>query len=475
MAEVPRSESGMPSVKLVNATPRMPPRATITLPMTSPPQRARPKLYPSFRGWWIVGVSFLALFTHGAATSYLFGLLVVPMENDLGWSRTTLVGALTVATFVSAGLGLFLGPLFDRRGARLGMTLSALFGGACLIGLAFVGAPWQFYLLLGVGVGAARTGLEVIGPRTAIANWFVRRRAAAFAWSSGGRAAFGFTMVPVFAILIEQTSWRAGWAVLGVVELVVLAPLAWLIVRRRPEDYGQLPDGNQRVQARQPEAHAAQVSPAPRPPLSGAGTQTEESWTLREAVRTRTLWLIVISLMLTGFPATGVIANMVPYFIDEGLSLSFASSAFAFFGFGAMFGRPFWGYLAGRFGVHTSLTLWGFAYSLVIALYVLASTPATLFAAAWPIGLVTGGSQQLQSQAWPDYFGRRHVGSITGLTVLLVTPSMALGPLVAAAAFDLMGSYIPVLSAYAVGAFIAGFFFFLARRPVRLARRPVRR
>ena len=78
--------------------------------------------YPTFRGWWIVGVSFLALFTHGAATSYLFGLLVVPMEESLGWSRTTLVGALTVATFVSAGFGLVLGPLFDRRGARLGMT-----------------------------------------------------------------------------------------------------------------------------------------------------------------------------------------------------------------------------------------------------------------------------------------------------------------------------------------------------------------
>ncbi len=435
--------------------------------MTSPSSRDRLKLYPTFRGWWIVGVSFLALFTHGAATSYLFGLLVVPMENDLGWSRTTLVGALTLATFVSAGLGLVLGPLFDRRGARLGMTLSALVGGACLGLLAFTRSPWEYYVLLGVGVGAARTGLEVVGPRTAIANWFVRRRAAAFAWSSGGRAAFGFTMVPVFAILIEQTSWRAGWAVLGAVELVVLAPLAWLIVRRRPEDYGQLPDGDPPLQARRPEAHAADLSPSPQPTLPGTGTQTEESWTLREAVHTRTLWLIVISLMLTGFPATGVIANMVPYFIDEGLSLSFASSAFAFFGFGAMFGRPFWGYAAGRFGVHASLTLWGFAYSLAIALYVLASTPATLFAAAWPIGLVIGGAQQLQSQAWPDYFGRRHVGSITGLTVLLVTPSMAFGPLVAAAAFELMGSYIPVLSAYGVGAFIAGFFFFLARRPIK--------
>ena len=171
--------------------------------------------------------------------------------------------------------------------------------------------------------------------------------------------------------------------------------------------------------------------------------------------------------MLTGFPATGIIANMVPYFVDEGLSLAFASGAFAFFGFGAMFGRPFWGYLASRLGIHFCLTAWGFSYGIVIALYVLANSPWTLFAAAWPVGLVIGGAQQLQSQAWPDYFGRRHVGSITGLTILLVTPAMALGPLVAAAAFDRMGSYVPVLTAYAVGAFVAGFLFLLARKPAR--------
>ena len=164
--------------------------------MSTTPRVRRIRLYPSFHGWWIVAVSFFALFTHGAATSYLFGLLVVPMENDLGWSRTTLVGALTVATFVTSALGMVMGPVFDRHGARIGMVSSALLGGSCLVLLAMVQTPWQFYFLLGVGVGAARTGLENIGPRTAIANWFIRRRAAAFAWSSGGRAVFGFTMVP---------------------------------------------------------------------------------------------------------------------------------------------------------------------------------------------------------------------------------------------------------------------------------------
>ena len=243
--------------------------------MSTTPRVRRIRLYPSFHGWWIVAVSFFALFTHGAATSYLFGLLVVPMENDLGWSRTTLVGALTVATFVTSALGMMMGPVFDRHGARIGMASSALLGGTCLVLLAMVQTPWQFYLLLGVGVGAARTGLENIGPRTAIANWFVRRRAAAFAWSSGGRAVFGFTMVPLFAILIEQTSWRAGWAVLGVVELIVLTPLAWFIIRRRPEDHGLLPDGDPPLPL--PPATRPRRPPSATPAPRTAGRSTTRS------------------------------------------------------------------------------------------------------------------------------------------------------------------------------------------------------
>lgn len=410
---------------------------------------------PLFYGWRIVAVSFLSLFIHGAATSYLFGLLVVPMERDLEWSRTTLVGALTLATFVTAGLGMLIGPLFDRRGARAGMTLSALLGGASLVLLAFASTPWQYYALLGIGVGAARTGLENLGPRAAIANWFIRRRAAAFAWSSGGRAVFGFTMVPLFALLVERTSWRAGWGALGAVEILVLAPLAWLIIRRRPEDHGLLPDGD---------APAASASD-PAGATAVAAESGETQWTRGEAMRTRAFWLVTLGLVLTGMPATGVIANMVPYFVDEGLSLSFASAAFAFFGFGAMFGRPFWGCVAGRFGVRAGLTLYGFGYALAIALYALAGSEWTLFAAAWPVGLVVGGAQQLQSQAWPDYYGRRHVGAITGLTILLVTPAMAAGPLVMAAAFEAAGSYGPVLIVYAAGAFLAGFCFLLAKRP----------
>ncbi|MEX2598369.1 MAG: MFS transporter, partial [Dehalococcoidia bacterium] len=231
------------------------------------------KLFPTFRGWWIVFAAFLSLFLHGPATNYLFGILVVPMEQDLGWSRTMLTGAVTVATFIAAGVGLYIGPFFDRHGVRVGMTVSAICGGAALVLLAFMQTPWQYYLLLGLGIGATRAGLENVGPRTAIANWFVRRRAAAFAWASGGRALFGILMVPIISYIVVQTSWRSGWALMGVLELVILVPLLWLIIRRRPEDQGQLPDGDAPAEQRQ-EAGQRTLTAAER----------EVQWTRAEAV-----------------------------------------------------------------------------------------------------------------------------------------------------------------------------------------------
>ncbi len=403
--------------------------------------------YPRFRGWWIVGASFLALYLNGSSTSYLMGVLILPMETDLGWSRATLLGALTVSTFVTAGAGMLMGPFYDKHGARVGMTLSALISGIVLLLLPHVTTVWQYYLLLGIGMGVARSGLENIGPRTAIANWFVRRRAAAFAWYSGGRAVFGVTAVAPFAYLVSQTSWRSGWTVIGALELAVLMPMIWLVVRRRPEDLGQLPDGD---------------TPRPHTP---ATLLAEPEWTRKQAMRTKAFWFMVLGFAFVGFPTSGMIANMLPYFSDEGLSLEAASVAFSVFAFGALMGRPIWGLVSTRLGIHPALTLYAVVYGLAIASMVLAFNSFSLFIAAFFVGVPTGGAAQLQAQAWPDFFGRRSVGAITGISTLIIMPSIAIGPLLAAVAFDLMGSYNFIFLAYAAGAMVSSVFFYLAKRP----------
>jgi MFS family permease len=238
--------------------------------------------------------------------------------------------------------------------------------------------------------------------------------------------------------------------VIGALELAVLVPLAWFIVRRRPEELGQFPDGD-----------------TPLDDMNTSGASTDEpEWTRKQAMRTRAFWLLTAGFVFAGFPASGIIANMLPYFRDEGLSVGMASVTLSLFGAGALAGRPIWGYITSRFGVHVGLTLYGFAYAISLASLVLGFNLATLMMASFFVGIPTGGAAQLQGQAWPDFFGRRSVGGITGITTLMIMPAMAAGPLVAALAFDILGNYTFIFSAFSVGTAISGVCFYLARRPL---------
>lgn len=144
-----------------------------------------------YRGWWIVLVAWLALLISNGTTSYLINLLSGPMERDLGWDRSTVYGALSMAGVVSGLLSAPIGPLLDRYGGRVLMTISAALSGVALALTGAVHEPWQCFLVLGVGVAITRPALNV-GPRMAIANWFIQKRPLAFGlYSTGNPAAAG--------------------------------------------------------------------------------------------------------------------------------------------------------------------------------------------------------------------------------------------------------------------------------------------
>src|SRR5687768_8341302 len=91
---------------------------------------------PIYRGWWIVFVGYLSQMVTVGSTGFVFGVLILPMQADRGWSRSEIVGVITLARLLSGVFALWLGPFVDRRGARGLMTASALAGGLCLIGTA---------------------------------------------------------------------------------------------------------------------------------------------------------------------------------------------------------------------------------------------------------------------------------------------------------------------------------------------------
>lgn len=413
-----------------------------------------------YRGWWIVVICVVAQIVSSGTTGYVFSILVVPMEEDLGWNRATMYGVLSLGALTGSLLSVPLGPLFDRYGARVMMTLSAGFGGICVVLVGWISQPWQFYLLLGGGVAITRPALQTLGPRTAAANWFIKKRPAAFAMLTAGAPLSGILLVPLAAWIITSLGWRAVWISLGLLELLLIMPLTWITIRRRPEDLGLLPDGEA---AEQPAKRTDNVVQR----ANSNADSLNDAWTPTLALKTRTFWLLILGFLLISFPASTVLVHLVPFWLDKGLSQGEATGLYSLYALVALAARPLWAVLVSRFGVHHCLTAFAFLYGASTVFLTFASGLALVALAGFGQAIVIGGYGQMQAQILPDYFGRSSVGTLTGYSSFLTLPAMAASPFLTALLHDLTKSYIAALSAYSVLAFLAVLSFFFAQNPGR--------
>ena len=381
------------------------------------------------------------------------GAFVIPMEEELGWNRTTLLGGLTVRALVAGALSPFIGPLFDtRHGPRFLSMSTAVLMGVSLIGLRWVDEVWQYYLLFG-GVGAlANVAGGTVLVEAVVPKWFIRQRGRAVALAS-----MGGVLGPIFPagiqFAISAFGWRDAWLALGVFTTVVLLPLAFLI-RTRPEDMGLLPDGDTEASAQSPSRRNTNASPA-------------VDLTRGQAIRTRTFWILVLTFSLTGLGVQGFISNWLPYFQDIGFSATTGALALTVFGIFVLPARFFWGSLADVFPVRLLLMVQHILTALVVLLLLNIGNFPLLIAFAVLMGLTYGGYVPLQRLIYPIYYGRAHLGAIRGIMRPALTLASAAGPLVIAGIYDLKGSYTLAFVFVMFMWLVAGLMFLLAKPPVR--------
>ena len=413
-----------------------------------------------FYGWWVLLVTAVAVFFQVGAGNWTFTVLVNPMTDEFNASHAQFVGALTVAAILGAVASPIIGRIVDRYGARIVITACLLLFGLMLIATSRINALWQFYLFYSVGMGLAQAGVLMVGGQVVAANWFIKKRGIAFATLFGATSITGVVFTLIAQEIVDWQGWRMVWLIMGLAIIVVPAPLALLVIKRRPEDIGSYPDGD--TTTAPPRQGAA--SRGTRNPVANT---TEVSWTLKEATRTRTFWILNFSLLLITFPGAGVITVMHPYFTDQGLSPDTAAQLVSFYAFSSLIGTVFWGVLAQRWPVRVLLVPWALFYGTAITLLVLVggSSLALIYLTLIPLGISVIGGGQLANQVWADFYGRRNMGAILGFASLIRTIAIASGPLMAAGIRDSMGNYGISFSLFAVFCFIAAVGLFFARPP----------
>ena len=422
---------------------------------------SRARLRGVYHGWWIAIVCYWTQLVTAGAGVWVFGVLLLSMQRDFGWSQTTIVGVLTLERVISGVLSVLLGPFADRQGARVLMVCSSLLAAASLVMVAFSWNVVTFYIAWGL-YGVAQPGAGLLGPRVVLANWFVKKRAQAFVLFTMGSASAGIFLTPLAAWVEVHFGWRVVWLGMAVLALSI-APLSWWTIRKRPEDLGLLPDGDAVVPedgVREGGAAAAQL-----------GVIREAPWTVREALHTRAFWLLTLGFLLIAIPSGTVLVNISGYVQSLGFRREDGASVVVVFGTGLVFGRFVWGGSLAWIGIHRTLVLFAANYGLTILFFALQRSMPGLYVTAFLVGVGVAGGQQINAQAYADYYGRAIIGTLTGFSQLANVAIAGGAPLVASVLFDVTGSYVPAFLffvAVCVGASLA---FMLSKPPAHPSHR----
>ena len=383
--------------------------------------------------------------------------------DDLGWDRSTIAFAVTAGTWMSGLLAPLFGRLVDRQGPRRLMPPAALIAGVSFIALAGIRQVWHFYAAYIVARAIANPALVGVVPRTVAVNFFSRKRNLAIGLVSTFRPVSGAINIQIISIIAAASSWRVAYRLLGVFSILLALPL-FLIMRRRPEDIGLRPDGDEAPPPSPATASTARRGGQPSSPGDG-------SWSAGEALATSAFWLIVSAEMLTILTSGTVGFQIVPFLVDSGISQPVAVIALSLSSLLGALVNPGWGVLADRYQPRLLATFATLVTLATAAFFIPTAGGPGGFVVAIVWGIASGGLNVLGSMMLAQYFGRASYGTITGLTGPFQMAFLGLGPTFGALLYQATDGY-SVIWFYALGAYaLATLLIFSARRPTRRAPR----
>ena len=404
-----------------------------------------PSRFPFFYGWVIVFAATIGSIFSIPGQTMGFSVFTDVLIEELGLSRVQLSLAYCLGT-VASGLTLpWLGRVLDRWGERRMAVASVLATGLVLFYLANCGVISQAlgqalpaaaaaFIVIGLGfymIRAAAQGVLSMTCRNAIGKWFDHRRGLALA-ISGVLVSFSYSFAPRgLDWLIDRYSYDGAWLRMGVVTIVIMGPIAWLLFRDTPEEAGLEMDGGK-------VASAAVVNP---------DMHIHREFTRGEALRDYSFWVFNLTFSFYGLYATAFTFHILSLaseyqFADERILSLFvpiaATSVLTNLVFGAINARLRLKWLL-----------------LVMNIGCLSATLGMLFldkpggVSAYVIGngIASGGFVSLTGIVFPRFYGRLHLGAISGVNMSAMVIASGLGPLAFGLCQQFSGSYRGILVA----------------------------
>jgi sugar phosphate permease len=392
----------------------------------------RPRI-PFHYAWLIVIVTFVTLITTAGFRSTP-GVLIVPLENEFGWSRAEISGAISLGLLMFGLAAPFSAALMDRFGVRRVMliALATIALGTSLTTV--MTSVWQLYLLWGVVVGSATGAVSVPLAATIATRWFATRQGFVTGILTASTASGQMIFLPLLAWLATTYGWRYAVLCVAFVALVVVIPIVAVVVRDRPQSIGLQPFGST------DDVPVPERSRHPfRPAFDG----------LLLGVRSSTFWLLVSTFFICGLSTNGLIGtHLIPAAVDHHMSEVKGASLLAMMGIFDIFGTTASGWLTDRVDPRY-LLCWYYALRglAVIALPYAFGSGVALIAFAVFYGLDWIATVPPTVALTANRFGVERVGIVFGWVFAAHQIGAAFAAWAAGASRGWFGTYTPAFVA----------------------------
>jgi MFS family permease len=370
-----------------------------------------------YYGWRVVLAACLGVMAgFGSLFVYTFSVFVKPLAAEFGWSREAISSGFAIAAITLGFISPLLGRWIDRFGPRRIILVCMTIYVCAIASLSLLRSGlWQFYVTCCV-LGVVGNGAAHLAFSRSISTWFQRRLGMALAFVMVG-AGLGAMILPVVAqSIISRSGWRAAYASLGGLALLLGLPLSWRYIRER-EVIGQ-----------------------------GFAPVVHSGMTWQQGLRSFAFWIITAILFVSSISMNGAITHLSALLTDRGLTVGNAALCASVLGGSSLLGRIVVGWLLDRFfGPRVA-----FAINLITALGIFLLARATSFPAGCLasalIGVGAGGEAATTPYLLTRYFGLRAFSTLYGLTWTFYAAAGAIGPVILGRAFDVTGSYTSLLT-----------------------------
>ncbi len=432
----------------------------------------RPRRWPFFYGWVIVVLSTLGICASMPGQTIGVSVFTSRLSAALALSPMQLSVAYMFGTFLSA---LWLnagGRFFDRCGARRALVYSVVALGLVLLGLSFVevfsawlarvpfvgATPWLApFVVLVAGFALLRftgQGMVTLSSRAMLGKWFNKRRGTVTAWS-GALVSFMFSGAPIgFEYMIRQFSWQGAWQVMGLFMICVLAVIFWIFARDNPEECGLEMDGG----------HVGKVR------KDNPDSIIYRDYTLPEARKTFSFWVFTLMFGLNGLVVTAYAFHIIEVGAELGVSTDYVLGLFVPSAAVSVVSGFVMAWLTDQSFVRIKYLLCVMAVSSMLGFIALAmgTYPSISWLHILGLGISGGCFGSLSSIVYPRFFGREHLGAISGLFMTVIVLASAIGPFLFSLAAEWLGAYRAGFSFAAVVAGIVAVAALRADNPQRV-------